>query len=61
MPTDVIDCRSEEGITIGLIDAINTISQLLTPRDLSGSVVEALKDLKADPAFQNLLIALEVL
>jgi hypothetical protein len=43
------DCRDEDGITVGLIDAIINISRLLAKRDLSPPVVtEALRDLKQD-------------
>lgn len=43
------DCRSEEGITVGLVDAIISISRVLAKRDLSPHAVqEALKDLAAD-------------
>lgn len=28
----IVDCRSEEGITIGLIDAIISIARVLSPR-----------------------------
>jgi hypothetical protein len=41
----VIDCRSEEGITIGLIDTILTAAHLLVDRDLdTPAVQEALDD-----------------
>jgi len=55
------ECRTPDGITVGLIDSINTVSQLLVVRDLSApEVVEALKDLKADPAFQDIQLAMAV-
>lgn len=46
----MIDCRSEEGITIGLIDAMISIARVLARRDLeeSQAVKEALADLHAD-------------
>lgn len=46
----VTDCRSEEGITVGLIDAIISIARVLAKRDLSQSiaVIEALVDLRCD-------------
>ena len=54
-----IDCRSETGITIGLIDALITINRLLIDRDLTDTdVKEALKDLKADTDFKDLLLVL---
>lgn len=49
------DCRTEDGITVGLIDSIITISRILSQRDLSShNVKEALKDLKSDKDFKNL-------
>jgi hypothetical protein len=43
------DCRSEEGITVGLIDSLISISRILSKRDMSsGAVQEALKDLHND-------------
>ena len=43
------DCRSEGGITVGLIDTIITAARCLVSRDLSEfAVVEALKDLRSD-------------
>jgi len=55
-----IDCRSETGITIGLIDALITINRLLIDRDLTDTdVKEALKDLKADEDFNDLLLVLK--
>lgn len=43
------DCRSEAGITVGLIDSVITIARVLRHRDLSvPEVVEALRDLATD-------------
>lgn len=43
------DCRSEDGITVGLIDGIIAAARVLSKRDLSSpAVVEALKDIRAD-------------
>lgn len=57
MSTKIIDCRSEEGITIGLIDSVITICRILGPRisdrdkiDTPG-ILEALKDLGTDEDF----------
>lgn len=53
-PLDIVDCRSEEGITAGLIDSLISISRVLAKRDLSGkslAVREALKDLYNDEDF----------
>lgn len=48
-----VDCRSEEGITIGLIDTIMTCCAALRGRDLChAQVVEALKDLRSDEALR---------
>lgn len=46
------DCRTEEGVTVGLIDAIITLFRLLRKRDLSGpAAMEALEDLAQDEDF----------
>lgn len=43
------DCRSDEGVTVGLIDSIIYTCRVLACRDLSTEVVmEALKDLHSD-------------
>ena len=43
------DCRSEAGITVGLIDSIITSCRVLSSRDLTcEAVVEALRDLQSD-------------
>lgn len=43
------DCRDEDGITVGLIDSLISISRVLAKRDFSSdSVKEALKDLGQD-------------
>lgn len=53
------DCRSETGITVGLIDALIAILRVLSSRDLTqADVVEALKDLSTDADFETLLSAL---
>lgn len=46
----ILDCRSEEGITVGLIDALISIGRILSKRDLNSSqhVKEALKDFVVD-------------
>lgn len=49
-----IECRSEEGITIGLIDAIISICRVLAPRDLSCAEA-ALADLAEDEDFGVIL------
>lgn len=57
--TDVYsDCRSENGITIGLVDTLITLCRILKVRDLSdNNVKQALKDLSEDEDF-NFLVAL---
>lgn len=46
------DCRTEEGITVGLIDALVSICRVLRHRDLSGMATkETLKDLANDEDF----------
>lgn len=43
------DCRSETGITVGLVDSLISICRVLAARDLSAhEVQEALKDLRND-------------
>lgn len=58
-----IDCRSEEGITIGLIDAIISICRILRPRlekypgNEAGpqGIEEALRDLATDEDFRYII------
>lgn len=51
---EVQSCRSEEGITVGLVDAVIGIVRVLAPRDLSPEhVQEALADLFQDPDFRT--------
>jgi hypothetical protein len=51
---EVQSCRSEEGITVGLVDALIGIMRVLAPRDLSAQPVEeALADLLEDPDFRT--------
>jgi hypothetical protein len=46
------DCRSDEGITVGLVDSILTAAHLLASRDLTPPAVQAaLRDLRADADF----------
>jgi hypothetical protein len=45
----VIDCRSEVGVTVGLVDALISIARVLAKRDLtSPDTLEAIKDLRSD-------------
>jgi hypothetical protein len=51
------DCRTEEGITIGLIDSIIIISRILAKRKLNTpQIQEALKDLGSDEDLESILI-----
>lgn len=58
--SNTIDSRSETGMTIGLIDSINTLTHFLANRlDMNdGAVVEALKDLRESPKFEALLFTM---
>lgn len=49
------DCRSEDGVTVGLVDAIITLCRLIRTRNINQSdVLEALKDLASDEDFEYL-------
>lgn len=51
-----IDCKSEDGITIQLIDTVMMCASLLSQRNLtSDSVIEALKDLSNDGDVSKLI------
>jgi hypothetical protein len=53
---NAIDCRSTEGVTIGLIDSIMTAVHVLDARDLGGpNIKEALKDLASDNGLKRLI------
>lgn len=55
--SEPIDCRSEDGITIGLIDAMITIARIAAKRDLkSKAVQEALLDFYNDDDMLKLRI-----
>lgn len=43
-PTEPIECGSEEGITIGLLDTICNCLQLLKGRDISSPAIAAAID-----------------
>lgn len=50
------DCRSEDGITIGIIDGIITLARLGAIRDLSSpNIKSALKDLIQDEDLKYIL------
>jgi hypothetical protein len=51
------DCRSDEGVTVALIDSIIGIARVLCGRNLeTREVTEALKDLRNDEDVKSLLI-----
>lgn len=55
MADEVQSCRSEEGITVGLVDAVIGIVRVLAPRDLTaGPVQDALADLFQDPDLRTI-------
>lgn len=57
MAETTTDCRSEEGITVGLIDAIISVARVVSKRDLSPPAVkEALRDFLADPDVMRLIM-----
>ena len=54
------DCRSKEGVTVGLIDGIIAMARVLKTMDQSSpEVQEALKDLRSDEDFLALVMAPE--
>jgi hypothetical protein len=54
------DCRSETGVTVGLIDSLISISRVLATRGMEDKeVIEALKDLKGDEDINFVLSALD--
>lgn len=55
---DALECTSEAGITVGLIDSIISISRVLARRDFSDRhVIEALRDLNQDGDLQGIVAA----
>lgn len=49
MTVTATDCRTDVGVTVGLIDTIITAARVLRDRDLDHDAVrEALADLRAD-------------
>jgi len=53
---DCVDCRSEVGITVGLIDAIISCARVIARRDLTApAVVKALKDIRSDEDVRMIL------
>jgi len=49
------DCRSEEGVTVGLLDSLITTCRVLWGRDLSSAAIqEALKDVYFDEDVINI-------
>ncbi len=56
------DCRSKEGVTVGLVDAVISLARVLRGRDLSNpAVVEALRDLASDEDVEWLIAQARVL
>lgn len=54
--SDIGDCRSENGVTIGLIDSIISVARILRHRDFNAPQInEALLDLRSDEDIQFLL------
>jgi hypothetical protein len=50
------DCRSEEGITVGLIDSLIVTARVLAKRDLlSPAIIEALRDLASDEDVERIM------
>lgn len=50
------DCRTDEGVTVGLVDALITTARVLVGRDLTTPAVrEALDDLRQDEDVAALL------
>ncbi len=56
MANSTTDCRTPEGITVGLVDSLISIARVLAVRDLEpAAVVEALRDLRDDSDIRILL------
>lgn len=50
------DCRSEEGVTVGLIDSLISICRVLSKREMNTkSIQEALCDLSTDEDVNKVL------
>lgn len=50
-----IDCRSPEGVAIGLVDGMLAAAQILSTARRTPALLEALRDLQEDPAVRSLL------
>jgi hypothetical protein len=60
--SETIDCRSPQGITVGLVDAIISIARILAKRDLtSPAVQEALLDLYDDEDMLKLRVQAQLI
>ena len=58
--TDEVSCRSDEGITVGIVDSMITSLRVFKGRDLkSQSIQDALLDIGDDPDLQYFLDAVE--
>jgi hypothetical protein len=61
--SEVLDCRSPEGVTVGIIDSINVLCGFLNERDdiySSRHVLDAMMDLNDSPGFRKLKAASQV-
>ncbi len=59
----MLNCRSPEGITVGIIDSINVLCGFLEERDniySSRHVLDAMMDLNDSPGFRKLKAASQV-
>lgn len=60
MTESYTDCRSEVGITVGLVDSVITTMRVLVTRDLTDpEVQQALQDLRDDEDFAFFLSAVD--
>ncbi len=61
MPEQPLSCRSEEGITTGLVDALIAIIRVLALRDMKANETQAaLTDLFEDPDFRMIQEARQI-
>lgn len=50
------DCRSAEGIAVGLVDGIIAMARVLAEMDLTGAAIsEAIKDMQSDEDIKKIL------
>lgn len=61
MPVVKTDCRSDDGITVGLIDTIINSARLLKGRDMMPPAVqEAMRDLRHDEDVERLVVHADI-